>query len=565
MEPGEASPDLSRLAWWAWLRTPDDAIAERLTEYHHGLPPWLDPWPWLALGLAPGVALGVLVALLCRGLGLRAEEAVAVGLVVALTLAGSLAVRDPLRERAGEFPYRVATALLHLPYVVVAAIAYLLFLRRMVGPQGAAGPAHALWFAVGAAPVILSAARASGPRVLTDPSDGVWPSLGGLPSFGLRVSLLTGAAVLLALAHPPSRQLAVAAAVLLGSLASLSLQERVARRMGRWLTKRLRPARSRRWPSWLPPAPFAFEAALLAADEAPAARELAARYCDACDYPATALDAALRQLSRRDGRTPDRLLAAAVCALELWRSPDSNAQARYRAFARLDGLVAGHGRELGERFERWLEELLPGSPRAAEILTFMLTRRDALGQPPARARKWLWKLDWAGAAAAADEASRRALVAAIVELHGEEPEPASIDRLLCELDRLSERLGIPEEVPPAAEVRSLVERVLGEAAGERLPNHHPCYVLELRRRAWRVVADHGAPAAVQAWYDAAKRYEELPAVRQEELLPAFSYRRLWDQVLTVVADPEEERRQDERYRLARARRGSRSEGETSRR
>jgi len=129
-----------------------------------------------------------------------------------------------------------------------------------------------------------------------------------------------------------------------------------------------------------------------------------------------------------------------------------------------------------------------------------------------------------------------------------------VNELLADLDGYLEEGGSQEAVAHLSLelTAACLESVESEGV---LPNNHPAYPLALRRLAQRVVLAPTDGAAIAAWYDAAHGFEALPAARQAALLTPLSYRRLWDGVLAVVEDAEEQLRQTERYRLL-ARRGT---------
>jgi hypothetical protein len=545
------SRDLTRMAWRAWLTVDDEALAERLLPLCEGLPPWLDAGPWLALGVVTGAAAGHLAAWLLRGLW-GPDQALAAGalaLVLAALCGAGLARRDRRGEEARDFPWRLASLALHAPFVVLAAAAGLALVAGE--PIGLLGT---LVFAVLLLGLPVLAARAVTPcQFLPDYND-VWPPLADLDSLALR-ALASLAPLGAALAGGAADWVRVLTAfVAVGLIATVRWQEVAAddlgRRIERWPQARQVGRRARVRRRWLPP-PYALEALLIARRESPDEWALAAVYSDARDYPPEALAQAAGGLWSGAATEPEQARAAALCALELWTNPAAGAEVAYRAFARLDAVAQFRPEALDERFWKQVDSHVGEGPRRAEAVVFLLSRAEDLGLSPATAWLRVRRLRWAAALApAGDERTRLALLDGVLALHERFANADALEQAWADWEQAAER--DPQTTETVAE--RWASRAVGLLAGALpaadplSPTSHRHFGLALRWAGWR--AADGDEAAVRAWYAAARRFEELPAVRQQELLTPFAYWSLWRQVLARAADAEEAARQEERYRLA---------------
>lgn len=530
----EQQRQLDRQAWWAWLTVDDEDLADAILEYIEGLPAWLDPLPWFAGGLLPGLLLGLLTVLVPPVAGLPVGLRAGAALAVALFVAGGLARREPWTEQAAHFTMRVAALVLHLPYFVllIAAGAALWPPGEPLQRENALLPLSylvaATWLAV----------RAVSPRLLSHPDyNHAWPSLAGLPSLVFRLFVVVLAAVAFSAAAGSEWVTLALIVTALGLVAGARWQEQLAGRLAERLGRL--PARRRDW-SRRRPAPFAFEAALIECDDSAAARALAADYADRRDYSAEELDGALGRLG--PGGESRRAHAAALCALELWASPVARPEAAYRGFARLDAVARRDAEALDGGFWQRFGELTAGRPLRAEGLCHLLDWRDNLGWDERVAWRRLSELDWAAAAVAAEPAVRRRLIPGVLDLLGSLADAAALHTGLCDLE-LAWLAASRGPLPPAWRDAALaVGDALAPAQPEPRPNNHAAYPLDLRRLAYR------AEAGPAAWYAAARRFEQLPESRQNALVPAGCYWSWWQVALATSADPEERRRQAERYR-----------------
>jgi hypothetical protein len=98
----------------------------------------------------------------------------------------------------------------------------------------------------------------------------------------------------------------------------------------------------------------------------------------------------------------------------------------------------------------------------------------------------------------------------------------------------------------ASRATELLARQLGGSTAVPA-NTHRDYPLALRYLAMRAAAT-GEPQLVRAWYEAARRFESLPAARRVELMAPSAWWQLWRGVLERVDDAEERARQEDRYR-----------------
>ncbi|MBI2298727.1 MAG: hypothetical protein HYU66_07225 [Armatimonadetes bacterium] len=565
MESRSPAREVSDLAWWAWLTTPDDGLAERLAEYHCELPPWLDPVRWCVLGLVAGALLGGLAGGVAVRLGLPLAQGLGVTLLVALFLGLALAHRTA-RERAGHFAYRLAAVALLLPYMLLGGVVQAVLVDRFltVGtrPEGCTSTDSAVLGLL--LLLLLAAARAADPFGLVEgETDPVWPPVADMPSLAVRTVVLLG---LLALGVTSERlgggrALLVAPALVL--LFTARLQERLVRKLALRLARH--GLRRRAWPPRFEPPAFALEAALLGCDEEPATVRLASDYCDRRGYSPEGLDEALRALTPGEW-TPRRVLAAALCALELWTRPEAGREAAYRAWLRLDLLAGRYGEHLeqGAFLDRF-EAAVTGRAQHAAGLVFLAEHGEPLGLPAERVWARWRQLDWLGALAHTAGAERRKLCETAFALVAETGLPHPAAELLNDLDVCTEEHGASEAEEAEWARRGLA---LAEARGaaacdpEALGHHQPVYPLALRRAAWRLaLAADPAPELVRRWYAAARAFEDLPRVRREELLPPAAYHHLWAMVLRRVDDPEERQRQREVYHATRGKRGTGSNRE----
>ncbi|NUQ00774.1 MAG: hypothetical protein HUU35_13065, partial [Armatimonadetes bacterium] len=284
------------------MTSPDEGIAQRLRDFCDPFPPWLDSVTWLAAGLAGGIGAGWLAAHLIWPLrGGPAWQQNVLALVVALYVAAALGARDLPDETPSQFGRRVAALLLHLPYVAIAAVAYLtvcgwaalglgLYVRAdltAVTPE--LGP-----IAIGLALLLLGAVVTTSPRIFGGSRHGLTGTVPGAGSFALR---LGGVAVYTALVaahelrflhahghgwwgifspYPIDAGIREGLVLALVLMLTIRWQEQLALAVGEGLFAG-KPARSRRWPAVCAPVPLAVELALLES-ERPADWRLAADY-----------------------------------------------------------------------------------------------------------------------------------------------------------------------------------------------------------------------------------------------------------------------------------------------
>lgn len=535
------SRELCRLAWWGWLTTTDDDLAERLAEFHEFRPPWLDVRLWFGLGLLPGLLGGGLVVAIAWWLGGFGPRPFILGGLVLLYVAGALAKRDRYHERAEDFVYRVVAVGLHLPYVLLAGLALLVCSQAILTRSGAERLSTSLELLVCGA-VLWPALTACTPTALAD-HDAVWPPVGALPSLTCRVMTLALTFVALLVTPLAPWFTVVGVLALLGGFATLHLQDTLAQSVAdRWATG---PSlRHRKWGARHRPPAYALEAELLVHEHVKELRQLAADYAEYRDYQPEELDRALGALAASGSRR--RVLAGALCAVELWLNPDSSVDAAYRGSIRLEVIVRRHGEVLDQRFWERFDELLHASPRAAEGLAFLLAEHEALGWTVSRTWQHVQAGGWTAVLLAAPPPLAAKLLEAVLSLHRSWCSPEAVNELLADLDWYAEQGGATEAVARVEMelTAACLESVDSDAV---LPNNHACYPLALRRLALEVTKEPVSAAAVAAWYDAAHGFEALPPARQAALLTALSYRRLWDRALTVTDDAEEQLRQTERY------------------
>ncbi|MBI5834175.1 MAG: hypothetical protein HZB16_17915 [Armatimonadetes bacterium] len=307
------SVPLGRLAWWAWLTTDDDDLAERLVACQTPLPPWLDSRPWFLGGLLCGTLVGGVAAGLTWLAGQR--DAMGAGLMavyLALAVAGSLARRDRRGETAVHFPGRLALLALHMLYLAVLLAMVAQALLYTVDDDG-----HSWAVVMGLALVLLPWIwRATTPLLFVDDYDESWPALAGIESLVLR-ALIAAGTVTAAIVSLPIWASVVVALLGLVAVGTMRAQERLAAalaaRIGAWP-----PARAVGRRAWVrrhvePPA-FALEAMLLARPLSPDDWSLAAAYCEARDYPPEALSAAVGRLWSGVPASRERARGGVVCA-----------------------------------------------------------------------------------------------------------------------------------------------------------------------------------------------------------------------------------------------------------
>lgn len=560
---------LSALAWRAWLTLGGRSLGSEaldawlVDEFCLGLPPWLDSRPWLVLGLAAGLPLGLALLLGLWLCGWSEPLVAGVALVVPPAyLAGALSRRDRRGEVALDFPRRLAVTLMHLPGLLAGALlsACAGVALLAVAPDR---PAAALVPACLPLLLLIQSIRGTTPRVFArDFGDGdVWPPLGDLDSLGARVlaalAMLGGAGVTVFSELLPAWVGGPLALAGLAQLLGLRVQERLADQLAaaieRWPHAREVGRREwvrRRWE----PEPYEFEARLLARPGCPRDWELAHAYAAARAYDAEQLAQAAARVWRGAQHSEHAARAAALCALALWTHRDAGVAQAHRGLAQLDTIAAKRPAVLDESFWRAFDAAVADSPRRAEGLSFLLARRERLRLSPAAAWRQLHQLGWTRALAAAPESVALRLLDEVLDLLAEARAVAVLEGAWSDWEAWRESYeGQGGETLArrwSSRALELLELTLGQRA-PLPPAHAAGYALALRALALRAAT--GDEAALAQWYREARAFEARPTAAQREQLSAWAWLSLWRQVGAAIDDPEETLRQEEHYRVAKSR------------
>lgn len=562
-----------RLAWWAWLSTPDDELADRLAGQRGAAPPWLARVPWGVAYIAAALLAGGLATAHLWPLN-QAPESWRWGawaLAGVFGLHAQAALVHP-RRGAWDLVCGLASFCLHLP-LAIFSIAGCIGLVAAGLTAKVTESAWDWWSSFGAGmvlaggvlllfvPVLMDVVIAAVyQQHVVDPeafAEGSWiPDVmfAGLLGYGcwlVAVAFGPGPEVL---ATPLARTVIVLLITLLAQARLLGLLCHVLARFR---------ARSLRWPRWLAPAPLAFESALLHEGASREGWLLAADYLASRNYPGRLLTAAVRRRREQSKRRWWQPRTAALAAIALLRQP--SAGARETALECLTALATRQREVLDDAFWAAVPKLLPDPSLRADLCSLVVAQRQSLRWSSTQLWQALRALDWRTAWETAEPAEVRQLLAEALTQRGSPLRARLLCEALAELDAWlassppSARELDPDELMTA--IQGLLKTVKGlprPAAGGGFepgparPGSEAAaaYALALRLAASEVVLRGAEPTATAAWYASARRFEALPESRRAEFMAPATYHRLWQSVLRVVDDPEERRRQDERYRVA---------------
>lgn len=554
--------EAERLAWWAWLVCPDAWLASRLADLRGPTPPWLGPTALLAIGLTTGLLAGTAVLFVFPSADHWRGDSLA--LVMVLHFAGVLLARGE-DEGPEEFGKRFAAALLHAPYVLLAAMAWLGVWELFAGQFGVAlrggrdglTPEFGL-ILIGLGVLALVNVVICGPQSFRRTQEG------GVAEASFLFRLIAPLAYLLVLVLRQSLvvqsqmgnmtllralfgsfailpEVKVGAVVAILAVLGVRPYELVCERLAAALFGGP-PARSRGWPAWLAPLPLDLEAQLLCS---PRTHDwtLAAELAFAAQTAPGRLVAIGRRVWHGGNATPEQTRLAALAAAVAWQSEvPAVSEAAWRL---LEGILKSGHPALNSAFWAWLAGA--ARQRRADLVRWLLRERHTLRTPRAELLAILRPLRWTAVFDQVDDESRRELVGQVFELVAEVRSVALLEQVLRDLEGWREQQVEPDAViAPALLVRwsrSILEA--GQTPTEPLLAH----AATLRRTALK--AADGDEGAARTWYALARRFEDLPAARQRDILTPFGYRELWRMVLAQHPDEEETLRQEERYLRAR--------------
>jgi len=557
--------EAERLAWWAWLVCRDDRLASRLADLRGPVPPWLGPTALLVIGGTAGLAAGMLVLLMFPGVEHWRGDALA--LVMVLHFAGVLLARAE-DEGPDKFPDRVAAALLHAPYLLLAAMAWLNLWQDFansfgIGLRGGRDGLTAEFglILVGLAVMVLVDIALCGPQSLRGSrEDGVAGAsfmlrLAAPLAFLLGLIFRQGALVRAQMSEMSFFRGLFASYAILPEVRTgvmVALLAVVALRPYELFCERLADllfggpsARSRGWPSWLGPPPMALETRLLAS---PRSHDwnLAAELALDGGTPPGRLVVIGRRAWDQGEAGPAQVRLAALGAAAAWQAdhqPVSKA-----GWALLEEILRSGHPALDGAFWSWLA--IAVRQRRADLVRWILRERQAIALPRHELLAVLRPLRWTTVLDQADDEGRRELIGELFGLLTEVRSVALLEQALRDLDLWREQQRNPEDLlaPPLLARWTRVILETGRTPDDPVLAH----AATLRRAALR--AADGDAGAARTWYALARRFEELPVSRQRDVLLPFAYRELWRMVLDRFPDEEEELRQTERYQKTRYRR-----------